>query len=122
MKLRGDRPVLITDAQRSQEDQLRTRTVRYVTMMLLRLVSLVAAAVLVTVRPPLLWLWLTLCAVVMIIFPWVAVVLANDRLPKDRHRWRRHRQGVPATPAVPAGPDPGRTIEASPETNRPPPA
>jgi hypothetical protein len=92
MKRRARGPVLITDAERSQEDQLRTRQTRYVVMMSIRVVCLVAGAILVSARPPLLGLWLTLCAAGMIVIPWVAVVLANDRLPKERHRWRRHRQ------------------------------
>lgn len=89
MKRRAHQPVLITSAARSQEDQLRTRTVRYVAMMSIRIVCLVLAVVLVSVNAPLLWLWLGLCALGMILIPWVAVVLANDRLPKERHRMRR---------------------------------
>ena len=92
MVRRTGRPVLITDAQRSQEDQLRTREIRYVVMMGIRVVCLFAAVALISFQPPLLWLWLLLCAAGMAILPWVAVVLANDRLPKERHRWRRHRQ------------------------------
>jgi L-asparagine transporter-like permease len=113
VRRRGDRPVLITDAERSQEDQLRTRETRYIAMMSLRAVSLVAAVILVSVRPPLLWLWVALCAVGMIVVPWIAVVLANDRLPKERHRWRRHRPDPPRTlpPAAP-GELPGRIIDA----------
>lgn len=87
--------MVITDAARSQEDQLRIRTVRYVVMMSIRAVCLVLAVVVVTVKPPLMGLWLLLCALGMTILPWVAVVLANDRLPTKRHRWRPHR--APAT-------------------------
>lgn len=91
VKRRADRPVLITSAERSQEDQLRTRQTRYIAMMSIRVVCLLAAAVVISTQPPLLWLWLSLCAAGMIVIPWVAVVLANDRLPKEQHRWRRHR-------------------------------
>ena len=107
---RAERPVLITDAQRSQEDQLRTRQTRYILMMSVRVLAVIVAAILVSLQPPLLWLWLSLCAVGLVIIPWVAVVLANDRLPKDRHRWRRYRHRDPTPPAV--GPAPaGRTID-----------
>lgn len=116
MRRRGDRPVLITDAERSQEDQLRTREVRYITMMSLRAASLIVAVVLVGLQPPLVWLWVSLCAVGMILLPWIAVVLANDRLPKEQHRWRRHRPAAPRTlPAAGTGElPPGRTIDAEP--------
>lgn len=109
------RPVLITDAERSQEDQLRIRTVRYVALMMLRLASLLVAALLIAVRPPLLGLWLTLCAVGMIIVPWVAVVLANDWLPKEQHRWRRYRAPQVVRRGLPQGPGPvpsDRIVEA----------
>jgi hypothetical protein len=92
--------VVITDAQRSQEDQLRTRQTRYILMMSVRVLSLIAAAVLVSAQVPLLWLWLVLCAIGMIVVPWFAVVLANDRLPKERHRLRRHRESEVTPPAV----------------------
>lgn len=110
VKRRADRAVVITDAQRSQEDQLRTREIRYILMMSIRVLSLIAAAVLVSVQPPLLWLWLALCAVGMIVVPWLAVVLANDRLPKERHRLRRYRQQDEASPAVGQA-SAGRTID-----------
>ncbi|HEY8472957.1 MAG TPA: DUF3099 domain-containing protein [Natronosporangium sp.] len=114
MRRRADRPIVITDAERSQEDQLRTREVRYIVMMSLRAASLVAAVVLFTLQPPLLWLWLAICAVGMILLPWIAVVLANDKLPKEQHRWRRHRPG-PARSLPPPAPGElpaARTIDA----------
>jgi hypothetical protein len=103
VKRRPGRPVLITNAEPSQEEQLRIREVRYLAMMSIRVGCLLAAGILVTVRPPLLWLWLGLCAAGMTVIPWVAVVLANDRLPKERHRWRRHRP-EPAATAIRSGP------------------
>jgi hypothetical protein len=114
VRRRGDRPVLITDAERSQEDQLRTREVRYITMMSLRAACLIVAVILVSVQPPLVWLWVALCAVGMILLPWIAVVLANDRLPKEKHRWRRHHPPKQRTlpPAAPGELPAGRTIDA----------
>jgi hypothetical protein len=111
------RPVLITDAERSQHDQLRSRTIRYVVMMSLRALCLVLAGVLVGVGAPMLWLWLPLCGLGMVLLPWFAVILANDRLPKDQHRLSRivHRQQRTETPpgALPAArSDDDRTIEA----------
>ncbi|MGH3680189.1 MAG: DUF3099 domain-containing protein [Natronosporangium sp.] len=103
MKRRADRPVLITSAERSQEDQLRTRQTRYIAMMSIRVVCLLAAAIVISTQPPLLWLWLSLCAAGMIVIPWVAVVLANDRLPKEQHRWRRHRPDSAGSRGLPSG-------------------
>jgi len=84
VKKQPERPVLITDAARSQSDQLRARKIRYVTMMGARAVCLILGAVLVSVRPPLLPLWLILCAAGMVFLPWMAVIIANDGPPKRR--------------------------------------
>jgi hypothetical protein len=111
VKQRAQQPVLITDAQRSQEDQLRTRQTRYILMMSVRVLALVVAAVVVSLQPPLMWLWLALCAIGMVLVPWVAVVLANDRLPKERHRWRRYRPDAATSRSLEPGPQPERTIE-----------
>jgi hypothetical protein len=120
---RRNPPVLITDAERSLDDQLRSRQIRYVLMMLIRAVCLVAAAVLVGTNAPLLWLWVPLCVVGMILIPWLAVILANDRPPKEQHRLanRLHRgerpepapRGLPGEPGSPTEPPTSpRTIDA----------
>jgi Flp pilus assembly protein TadB len=92
--------VVITDAERSQDDQLRTRQIRYLIMMSIRALALILAAVLVSVKAPLLPLWLTLCVVAMVLLPWLAVLLANDRPPKEQHRLshRLHRAPVEEPP------------------------
>jgi hypothetical protein len=95
--------VVITDAERSQDDQLRKRQIRYLIMMLIRALCLILAAVLVSVRAPLLPLWLTLCVAAMILLPWLAVLLANDRPPKSRQPSQRppaSRVAEPGTRAV----------------------
>jgi len=51
-------PVLITDAARSQDEQFRSRQIRYVTMMGLRAACLIAGAILISAHPPLLPVWL----------------------------------------------------------------
>jgi hypothetical protein len=84
VKKQQDRPVLITNAARSQGEQLRSREIRYVTMMGLRAACLILGAVLISVRPPLLPVWLVLCAAGMVILPWAAVLIANDRPPKSK--------------------------------------
>lgn len=109
-------PILITDAARSQDEQLHSRQVRYVVMMAVRMLCVVAGAVLVGTGAPLLWLWLPLCGLGMILIPWLAVLLANDRPPKEQHRLahrfrRDHRD--PVQPRVLAAEErPHRVIDA----------
>lgn len=110
---RRARPVVITNAERSQDDQLHSREVRYILMMTFRALCLVAAAVLASVHAPLLWLWIPICLVGMVAVPWLAVILANDR---QRPR-RAGPQGVrPAGPTevlpAPRAIDPIRVIDA----------
>ena len=115
---RRSKPHLITDAERTPEQELRAREVRYVVMMLLRAACVITAAVLVMVQAPLLPLWLTLCVLGAVVLPWAAVLLANDRSPKPEHRLRNrlHRQGQPDPQAgralTEAQPDHPRVIDA----------
>jgi Protein of unknown function (DUF3099) len=92
VKKQSERPVLITDAARSQREQLRSREIRYVTMMGLRISCLIVGAILISLRPPLLPLWLILCAVGMVLLPWMAVIIANDRPARSRAERRASRQ------------------------------
>jgi hypothetical protein len=112
------RPILITDARPSQDDQLRSRQVRYLVMMSIRAACLIVGAILVGVDAPLLWLWLPICAVGMVLIPWLAVLIANDRPVKDEHRLasRFHRSRAVDVPprALPAEPPTQRTIDAEP--------
>ena len=97
---RVPKPQLITDAERSPEQELRAREIRYVIMMAIRALCVIAGAVLVMVRPPLLGLWLVMCVVGAIVLPWAAVLLANDRAPRPDARLRNklHRQAKPDEP------------------------
>ena len=88
--------MLITDAAPSQGDQLRSREIRYVTMMGLRAVCLIVGAILISIQPPLLAVWLVLCAAGMVLLPWMAVIIANDRPARskaERAASRRDRPG-----------------------------
>ncbi|KAB1939595.1 DUF3099 domain-containing protein [Micromonospora sp. ALFpr18c] len=102
MKRQAYQPILITDASRSQHDQLTSRQRRYVLMMGIRVACIVAGAILVGANAPLLWLWLPLCALGMVLIPWLAVLLANDRPPKEEHRLanRFHRRQRDDTPPM----------------------
>lgn len=81
---RGPRKVqaaVITAAEPSYDDQLRSRRVRYTIMMSLRVPCLIIAALLY--QTP--WLAVTV-ALLSIPLPWMAVLIANDRPAKKRGR------------------------------------
>lgn len=116
MKRQAYQPILITDASRSQNDQLNSRQRRYVLMMGIRVACLVVGAILVGAQAPLLWLWLPLCGLGMVLIPWLAVLLANDRPPKEEHRLAnrfRHEQRDDSPPmSVTAEEHPHKVIDA----------
>jgi hypothetical protein len=77
---------LITDAQRSYEEELSTRKRRYTLMMGMRLPCMILAAVFY--QTP----WLAVALLVLSIpLPWMAVLVANDRLPRKREEISRYR-------------------------------
>jgi hypothetical protein len=84
VKKQPERTVLITDAARSQGDQFRSRQIRYVMMMGMRLVCLIVGGILVSVHAPLLPLWLGLCVLGVVLLPWIAVLIANDRPARSK--------------------------------------
>jgi hypothetical protein len=92
---RRNQPVLITDAAEDPEKEIRRREIRYVAMMLTRALCLLGGAILVVQKPPLWGLWASLCVVGMVLLPWLAVILANDRPPIRRQ---------PGSPSQPSGP------------------
>ena len=103
--------VLITDAARSYEEELRTRKRRYALMMGMRIPCMVLAAVFY--QTP--WLAVTLL-VISIPLPWMAVLIANDRLPRKReevNRYRPEQTGVEARPLAAIDPPrpPGPVVD-----------
>ncbi len=86
MKDSDDTPILITDAERSYQDELATRKRRYGIMMGLRVPCLVLAAVFYQIP------WLAASLIVLSIpLPWMAVIIANDRLPRKHSSFKAHR-------------------------------
>jgi Flp pilus assembly protein TadB len=86
----GDRKIpvaVITEASESLPDQLRRRQVRYAVMMGLRVVCLLAGVAVVSLHLPWTPLWLALCLVGMVALPWMAVIIANDRPPREETRF-----------------------------------
>lgn len=92
----GADPVLITEAAPSLIEQHDARKRRYIVTMAVRAVCLILA----TVFYQTLWV-MGVFAILAIILPWVAVMVANDRPPKrarNAHRFRATQGGLP--PAV----------------------
>lgn len=80
----GD-PILITEAPPSPRAELDYRRRRYAITMGIRVVCLILAAAFHTI----IWLW-PIFAVGALALPWIAVVLANDRLPNRSPRFQRY--------------------------------
>jgi hypothetical protein len=78
-------PVLITDARMSPQDELAERKRRYSIMMAMRVPFMILAAVFYDTP----WLAVTLL-VVSIPLPWMAVLIANDRLPRKSEKVNRY--------------------------------
>src|SRR2546423_15132397 len=76
---RARRPHVITNAERSPTEERRYREIRYLLMMSVRALCLVAAAVLISLRPPPVWLWLAGGALGLGGVPWPARVPAHAR-------------------------------------------
>ncbi|MFC5994771.1 DUF3099 domain-containing protein [Pseudonocardia hispaniensis] len=88
--------VLITDAAMSHEEEIEVRKHRYKILWGLRLPFMILAAVFYQIP----WLAVTLL-VLSIPLPWIAVIVANDRLPRKAERpsrLRRHRPELESRP------------------------
>ena len=79
-------PFLITDAARSYEEEFKVRKRRYAVMMGMRVPCMVLAAVFY--QTP----WLAVSLLVLSIpLPWMAVLIANDRLPRKSEKVNRYQ-------------------------------
>jgi Flp pilus assembly protein TadB len=87
---------VITEAEESIPDQLRRREIRYAAMMGLRAVCVLVAVLVTAAKVPYAMVWVSLCLVGMILLPWIAVLVANDRPPKKSSQFRSHLGGHPA--------------------------
>ncbi len=98
---------MITAAEPSQFDQLRARQRRYLLMMGIRVVCLIAAAICYSVQV----MWAVPILIVgMVALPWMAVIIANDRAPLKPSRFRRAVR-PPAGDRVLEGPRTDRIID-----------
>jgi hypothetical protein len=96
---RREKATSITDAAMSLEEERRYRTIRYVVMMSIRAVLVVVLGILVMAEAPLLWLWLAIGVAGMALLPWLAVLLANDRLVRKPGLFTRHQRRAPTVEA-----------------------
>lgn len=102
---RDDRPVLITDAPESLDDEFDRRRKRYALMMAARALCVMAAAVTYQIS------WILALGLIVggTVLPWCAVIIANDRPPKKAHRVMRRHLGAPRARALPPGTDQPRS-------------
>ena len=63
---------------------------------MLRVVCLIVAAILVTLEVPYALAWVLILTVGMVLFPWIAVMVANDRPPREEHKFSNRLRRVPA--------------------------
>lgn len=81
--------ILITQAQPSQEDQQRARVRRYLSLMAFRVPALILAGVVYGATGNGL---LALAVIALSIpLPWVAVLIANDRPPREKGEVRQYK-------------------------------
>jgi len=82
---RTEQPPLITEAPVNNDDEYDRRRKRYLVMMGIRAVCIVGAATTFRLSG-----WLAAAFVVAaLVLPWSAVLIANDRPPKQELRFRR---------------------------------
>ena len=110
------RPHLITNAPMSPTEERHSREIRYLVMMAIRALCLVAVGVIFSVRPPLRGVWLAACAVGMVVLPWLAVIIANTGPVKPEYRlanrFRRHSPEPPQPANALPSATPPRVIDA----------
>jgi len=102
------RPVLITAAEPSYEEQHRARVRKYLTLMAIRIPALIFAALAYGAWHNGLISLLIVAASVPL--PWMAVLIANDRPPRRANEPRRFDDARRRTPLFPTAERP--TLEA----------
>jgi Protein of unknown function (DUF3099) len=106
----ANRPFLITDAPRTYQDEFNERRRRYSLIMSMRIPCLILAALLYQVSP-----WLAGAIIMLSVpLPWIAVLIANDRLPLKHSKFRPHRHAhTKIGPTDPANTPPCRAAATS---------
>jgi Flp pilus assembly protein TadB len=81
----AERPILITEAPVNADEEFEHRRKRYLLMMTLRAVCIIGAASTFSISG---WIAAAFVAAALVL-PWTAVLIANDRPPKQELRFRR---------------------------------
>lgn len=113
------RPVLITAAAPSYEEERRARVRKYLTLMACRIPALILAAVAYGA-----WhngLISLLIVAVSVPLPWMAVLIANDRPPRRSNEPRRFDPTRRRTPLFPTAERPALEAPRPPLHRQPPP-
>ena len=64
--------------------------------MMLRVLCLIVAAVVVMLKVPYAIVWALILTAGMVLFPWIAVMVANDRPPREENRFSTRLRRAPA--------------------------
>ncbi len=112
------RPVLITAAAQSYEEQHRARVRKYLTLMAFRIPALILAAVAYGAWHNGLISLLIVAASVPL--PWMAVLIANDRPPRRSDEPRRFDDARRRTPLFPSAERPALEPPRHPQSGWPP--
>lgn len=111
------RPVLITAAEPSYEEQHRARVRKYLTLMAFRIPALILAALAYGAWHNGLISLLIVAASVPL--PWMAVLIANDRPPRRKDEPRRFDDAHKRTPLFPTAERPAIEAPRRPQTGSP---
>jgi Protein of unknown function (DUF3099) len=112
------RPVLITAAATSYEEQHRARVRKYLTLMAFRIPALILAALAYGAwHNGLISLAIVAASIPL---PWMAVLIANDRPPRSAEEPRRFDNAGQRIPLFPRAERPALEAPLHPQPERPP--
>jgi Flp pilus assembly protein TadB len=112
----SDRPILITEAPVNADHEYSQRRKKYLIMMIIRALCVIGAASTFGYSG---WLAAAFVAAAVVL-PWSAVLIANNRPPKQAVRFRRFLPGTLGSRELTAGPaDPERPGRAEADLGEP---
>jgi len=107
-----DRPVLITEAPINVDDEYNSRRKRYLIMMIIRALCVIGAASTFQYSG-----WLAAAFIpAALVLPWAAVLIANNRPPKQALKFRRFLPGGDGRHELTVGTDPASGDQAGERT------